>query len=375
MFVRPRSGVAAAVGVAVAVVQLALAGTVAAEGGTPVFGAERSTAVTVCGNSPTAEAIATGDFTGDGRADVAMTDLCGFGVRVLAGRGDGSFEAGRFVATGVLPDGITAGDLDSDGRTDLIVANAIGDVVVLFGDGIGGFGYQVRYFAFGVAPGAIRVADFDRDGRPDFAVAATPSTVFRNNGDRTFRAESLLAGFVSVGLETADFDADGNTDIVVAGGFPVVLNVLYGNGNGTFGRNRTLLAPELVQEAIRVADLDSDGRADIVGVTSLGGINVWMGGEDVPRQSNWMLGTPGNAGLALADFDGDGHTDLVTADSITMHITLWRGDGAGGFVRAEWHSAPATVESVEPVDLDGDGELDLVAAPMVGPWLSVYLHN
>ncbi len=374
MFMGRRSG-AVALGAVAAVVQVAIAATAPAQGWPPVFGAERSTAVTVCGNSPTAEAIATGDFTGDGRADVAMTDLCGFGVRVLAGRGDGSFEPGRYLATGVLPDGITAGDLDSDGRTDLIVANAIGDVVVLYGDGSGGFDHQARYFAFGIAPGAIRIADFDRDGRPDFAVAATPATVFRNNGDRTFTATSLLTGFASVGLETADFDGDGNPDIVVAGGFPVVLNVLYGNGNGTFGRGRTLLAPELVQEAIRVADLDGDGRADIVGVTSLGGINVWMGGEDGPRQSNWMIGTPGNAGLALADFDGDGRADLVTADSITMCVTLWRGDGAGGFVRAEWHSAPATVESVEPVDLDGDGKLDLVAAPMIGPWLSYYLHN
>ncbi|MFC9996982.1 FG-GAP repeat domain-containing protein [Nocardia sp. NPDC127526] len=349
--------------------------TALSDPGGQVFGPERAVPVTVCGNSPTAEAIATGDFTGDGRADVALTDLCAFGIRVLAGRGDGTFEPGRHFFTGVVPDGITAADLDGDGRLDLIVANGLGDLVVLFGDGLGGFAEQGRYFAQGLAPGAVRAADFDEDGRLDFAVAATPSAVFRNNGDRTFTGSTLMAGIASVGLETADFDADGNADIVVASGFPVVLNVLYGNGTGGFGRNRTLLAPDLVQEAIRVADIDHDGRPDIVGVTSLGGVNVWLGGETGPRQSNWTIGTPGNAGLALADFDGDGHVDMVAADSITLNITLWRGDGTGRFTRAEWHSAPASVESVEAVDLNGDGRLDLVAGPMIGPWLSTYLHN
>ncbi|UFS96880.1 FG-GAP repeat domain-containing protein [Nocardia huaxiensis] len=361
---------------AVATAAQLAAGTARTDPGTPVFGPEHSVAVTVCGNSPTAEAIATGDFTGDRRADVAVTDLCGFGIRVLPGRGDGGFEPPRYLPTGIAPDGITAGDLDGDGALDLIVANAVGDIVTLYGDGTGGFAEQGRYFAWGVALGAIRTADFDRDGRLDFAVAATPSTVFHNDGGRgAFTGRSLVAGFASVGLETADFDADGNADIVVASGFPVMLTVLYGNGTGNFGRARTVLAPDLIQEAIRVADVDHDGRPDVVGVTSLGGVNVWLGGEDGPRQSNWTIGTPGNAGLALADFDGDDRVDMVVADSITLHLTLWRGDGTGRFARAEWHSAPASVESVEAVDLNGDGKLDLVAGPMVGPWISTYLHN
>lgn len=342
---------------------------------TPLFGPERAIPVTWCGNSPTAEALTTGDFTGDGVVDVAMTDLCGFGVRVLPGRGDGSFEADRFVWSGFFPDALTSADLDGDGARDLIVANAIGDMVTLYGDGSGNFIEQGRYWAQGFAPGATRVADFNNDGRLDFAVAATPSTVFLNTGGRGFAGQTLLTGLASVGLEVADFDADGNTDVVVASGFPVVLNVLYGNGNGSFGRNHTLLAPDLIQEAIRVADVNNDGRPDVVGVTSIGGLNVWLGSDQGLRPSNWTIGSIGNAGLALADLDDDGDIDLVTADSVQLRMSVYRGDGTGRFQWIEAHFAPASVESVEFVDLNGDGKLDMITAPMVGPWLSTYLHT
>ncbi|MFX0577680.1 FG-GAP repeat domain-containing protein [Nocardia nepalensis] len=340
-----------------------------------IFGPERSVAVTVLGNTPTAEGIATADFDGDGHIDVAMTDELGFGIRLLPGRGDGTFDPAGYIPTGIAPDALTAGDLDRDGNPDLLVSNAIGDIVVLYGDGHGGFAEQGRYFAQGLVPGAARIADFDNDGRPDFAVAAFPVGVFLNNGDRTYTGRPYFASTVAVGLQPADFDGDGNTDIVVASGFPVVLTVLYGNGDGSFGRPQALLAPDLIQEAIRVADMNGDGRPDIVGVTSLGGINVWLNSDHGLRQSNWSIGSPGNAGLALADFDGDGKMDIVTGDSILMHVTFWRGDGAGHFTRTEWHTAPWLVESVETADLNNDGKPDLLAGPFIGPWLSVYLHT
>lgn len=332
--------------------------------------------VTVCGVSPTAEAIAHGDFTGDGHVDLVVTDECGFGIQLLHGHGDGTFDPPRYLFTGIAPDAVTAADLDGDGNLDLIVSNAIGDIVVLYGDGHGQFPDQRRYFAQGLAPGAIRVGDFNHDGHLDFAVAATPSTVFLNNGDRSFTGHTLLAGFAAVGLEVADFDGDGNLDIAVATGFPVVVNVLYGDGHGGFGRNQTLLAPDLVQEAIRVADVNNDGHPDLVGVTSLGGMNVWLNdGHGNLQPSHWTYASPGTAGLALADLYGHGNLDLVTADSATGHLTIWRGDGRGEFTRSEWYTAPFTIESTELIDLRGNGKLDIVTAPMIGPWISVYLHN
>ncbi|MFF2555417.1 FG-GAP repeat domain-containing protein [Nocardia sp. NPDC058058] len=340
------------------------------------FAPARLIPVTLCGVSPTAEAIAHGDFDGDGRVDLVVTDECGFGIQLLRGHGDGAFDDPRYLPTGVAPDAVSAVDLDADGKLDLIVSNALGDIVILYGDGSGSFPDQRRYLSQGLAPGAIRAGDFDHDGRMDFAVAATPSTVFLADGERGFTGHSVGAGFASVGLETADLDGDGNLDLVVASGVPVVLNALYGDGRGGFGRNQTLLGPDLVQEAIRSADVNGDGHPDVVGVTSLGGLNVWLNdGHGALLASRYSYASPGTAGLALADLDGDGTADLVTADSVTGHVTLWRGDGHGGFARSAWYPSPFTLESTELIDLRGTGQLDIVAAPMVGPYIAVYLRT
>ncbi|MFB7719551.1 FG-GAP repeat domain-containing protein [Nocardia sp. NPDC056100] len=347
----------------------------AASSGT-TFAPGRLVPVTLCGVSPTAEAIAHGDFDGDGRVDLVVTDECGFGIQMLRGNGDGTFAAPRYIPTGVAPDAVTAVDLDGDGHLDLIVSNAIGEMVILYGDGLGGFADQRRYFAQGLAPGAIRAGDFDHDGHLDFAVAATPSTVFLADGARGFIGHTVAAGLASVGLETADLDGDGNLDLIVASGVPVVLNALYGDGHGGFGRNQTLLGPDLVQEAIRSADVNNDGHPDVVGVTSLGGLNVWLNdGHGTLLASRYSYASPGTAGLALADLYGTGNLDMITADSVTAHITLWRGDGHGGFTRTEWYPAPFTLESTELIDLRGTGQLDLVTAPMIGPYIAVYLRN
>ncbi|MGX1778838.1 FG-GAP repeat domain-containing protein [Nocardia brasiliensis] len=340
-----------------------------------LFGPQIFGAATLCGNSPTAEGIAPGDFTGDAIPDLVLTDFCASGLVLLAGRGDGTFDAPTRIPTGLAPDAVTAAELDGDGNLDLIVSNAINDVLVLYGDGSGGFADQSRYFVPGLAPGAVVAADFDRDGALDFAVAATPSVVFSATDTRTFTGRAVAAGVAATGIGAADFDSDGIIDLAVLSGVPL-LTIGFGLGDGTFGRIAHFAAPALVQEAMRVADITGDNRPDVVTVNSLGGINVWLGtGRGVSFPPNWSYGTLGNAGLALGDVTGDGVVDLITADSVVAHVTIYRGDGAGHFERVEYHWAPISVESLALVDLNRDGRLDIVAAPMAGPGLSVYLHK
>ncbi len=92
--------------------------------------------------------IATGDFNGDGKLDMAVTDSyngnSGNAVTLLAGNGDGTFTATNTKLQGnaYQPEGIVAGDFYSDGTgaTDLAVADfASDDVTVLLNDGTGTF--------------------------------------------------------------------------------------------------------------------------------------------------------------------------------------------------------------------------------------------
>ena len=74
-----------------------------------------------------------GDFTGDGRTDLAVANSGDNDVSVLLGNGDGTFQTQVTYAVGTDPDAIVAGDFTGDGRTDLAVANTFGSA----GDDLG----------------------------------------------------------------------------------------------------------------------------------------------------------------------------------------------------------------------------------------------
>ena len=74
-------------------------------------------------------AITTGDFDGDGKVDLAITDQAENSVSVLVGNGDGSFQSPQEVNTGNFAAGVAAGDFNGDGRLDVAVANTTGGTV------------------------------------------------------------------------------------------------------------------------------------------------------------------------------------------------------------------------------------------------------
>ena len=118
------------------------------------------------------EALALGDFDGDGQLDFAYLwskgNLWPAQLSIVPGHGDGSFGTPLTFDVGVSPSYLIAGDVDGDGRLDLVTVDGLAaDARVLLSQAGGTFTQQI--YAAGAFPSNVVVADFDSDGKPDLA--------------------------------------------------------------------------------------------------------------------------------------------------------------------------------------------------------------
>ena len=232
--------------------------------------------------------VVTGDFNGDGVTDIAAADNAQNFIRVLiggknpgTGNWDGTFAAAIGYPTSNLPLAIAAGDFTGDGITDLVCTESFNSTVALFiGAGSGGVGNGTflapLHVAAGLEPYDIGTGDFNDDGRLDLVVASGDFDgvrVLLGTGTGFFPVVTpYLVGSTCSGVAVADFDQDGIDDLVVtnssAFGATNQMNLLRGLGSGGVG-NGMFDTPVSYDDCCTpvhplTADLDGDGRADVV---------------------------------------------------------------------------------------------------------------
>jgi len=124
------------------------------------------------GSSP--RSVGIGDLNGDNKPDLAVANLhdpSSNTVSVLLGAGDGSFGPKADYQTGDGPSSVAVGDIDGDGRPDLAVTNLYSfSISVLLGRGDGTFGMKIDY-GTNTSPYGIAMADLNGDGRPDLVAS------------------------------------------------------------------------------------------------------------------------------------------------------------------------------------------------------------
>jgi hypothetical protein len=300
------------------------------------------------------------DATSTGRADAsarfAVHDA--FGAAMTSAAAGGAFDAA---------------DLDRDGAPDAVLADAAG-VRVLRGDGAGAFATIATWPEAGVR--RVRIADIDADGALDvLTLHADRLLVRRGDGAGGFgAATTILLEPGSADFVIGDFDENGRPDLAVASGDGIAnrVSIRLGMAAAPDGTPQfagpVYTALSAIPTALVSADLDGDGVLDLV-TAHASGIAVLRGGGTGGRGdgsfhvvTNRSFGMGDVRALHVADVDGDGRLDIVAADSAAGAVLACAGDGACGLaapVRFACSSAPLDVALA---DLDRDGSLDAMAS-------------
>lgn len=313
------------------------------------------------------QAVAAGDFNGDGFPDLAITTSnpnipFASELTILLGRGDGTFQTGmKDVQNLVNPAGVVAADFDGDGKLDLAVANW-GRVSIFRGNGDGTFQTPVHYAGGGLASYRIVVADFNGDGKADLALTqSTGVDILTGNGDGTFQAPVVVAMPGIADLAAADFDGDGRTDLVTTGNYSVTFRLQ--KPDGTFDDPQTFGSASY-GGAVAARDLNGDGIADLV-VTGLS-LTEFFGRSDGRIAAGTNLTCPFvTSAVALADFDGDGVTDIVLTSLGTLAILPGNSDGT--FRAAISFPARTNMTGIAVADFKGDRRASVAAISSINP--------
>jgi hypothetical protein len=258
------------------------------------------------------------------------------------------------IATGGRgPRWVSVADVNLDGNPDILVTNAdSGTVTVLMGDGRGQFRQAKRSpFAAGGQPNDLAVADMNGDGNLDLVIPnhQTPYiTILLGDGKGGFAPAPGSPFDVHSyphphGVAVAAFDGDGKLDVMTDSWGHNQVELLPGDGKGGLRMpGRYFATGHRPYERLRTADFNHDGHADVV-TTNLddGTVSVLLG--DGKGGLHDAPGSPVAAGakpweMAVADVDADGNADLViipyqreVANDAQNVVTVLFGNGRGAF--------------------------------------------
>jgi uncharacterized membrane protein YphA (DoxX/SURF4 family) len=295
------------------------------------------------------------------------------------------------IKVGNAPGSVEVGDFNHDSYNDLAVTSETdSSVTILLGNGKGGFTQPGNspFFA-GSIPNDICVADFNKDGNPDLAFANHERkylTVLPGDGKGNFTQEKnspvTTVGIPHVhGVAAGDFNNDGWLDLVTDSWGNDQVEVLFGDNNTSFGKQRRFFkVGKRPYQRLRVADVNGDMISDII-TTNTEANNATVLLADGKGGFNEAVGSPfacgdNPFGIAIGDVNADGKPDLAIINSPSSMgegkgedgLTVLLNDGTGKFtiLRGSPYPAGQNPNRVAMGDVTGDGLKDIVTSDYEG---------
>lgn len=322
--------------------------------------------------------MASGDFDGDSKLDLAVVSIGTELVAVHFGDGSGGFSPPLLLATGAgsTPAKVAAGNLDQANGDDLAVLLAGQNMVAVVLSQVGrNFAAPVPY-STNLGPTEVVLADYNGDTYLDVSVVnnidSNVSVLLNDRSGGLNLGISTMTGPGPLGHAARDFNQDGKIDVVVSNAIDNTLSILLGDGQGNFEAAPPVNVGNVPSNVV-LADANEDGRADIL-VLASGDRQI----QEIPIQAGGVIGFKNSVdanpkSVVAADFNGDGYEDMAVTSFNAKTVTLLRGNGSGLFAPMGTLGTSAGPTGLLVRDFNGDGRVDIVVSNQSVNSLQVFL--
>jgi hypothetical protein len=277
---------------------------------------------------------------GNGQVDLVVANHDSSNVSVLVGNGDGTFQPARTIdvkaqASGLdsHPLALQVGDFNGDGKPDVLISQFVGFdagesvATVLPGNGDGTFGAPITQ-NLNMELVGLAVGDFNGDGKLDIAQADVfgGAVVFAGNGDGTFGAPRFLTtgGANPFGLASGDFNGDGRPDLAVANTFSNTVGVLLNIGQvsaATITLHTSVPSPAADQPETLTATVTSPTGTPTGTVTFFDGNRAISSGTlNAAGQVTVTVALGAGNHVLRADYQGDNAFDPSTSAVVNQTV-------------------------------------------------------
>ena len=283
--------------------------------------------------------LAVGDFNNDQHIDLVYSAFYDNFLGVWLGNGDGTFQPPIIFWSGSqdISGDIYVAHFNKDNYLDIVVSHYWqGHIYIFLGNGDGSFTELLSNpIIIEDLKVSMNVGDFNNDGYSDFVVSDRSRNyivVFLGNGDGTFKRQKRMftgPNFIPESVTVGDLNGDHQADIALSYNERNSISIMFGHGNGTFNikQNFPTEKRSASHPSVVLNDLNEDGLLDIITDGAIPYcIDVLLGqgngSFEAQRIFSIKIQSEMTTGLITGDFNGDGHQDILGAKSTTNHLNV-----------------------------------------------------
>ncbi|TAE91270.1 MAG: VCBS repeat-containing protein, partial [Bacteroidetes bacterium] len=345
------------------------------------------------GTGTTPQGIITADLDNDGKQDIIVGNTGSSSISIFR-----NISASSAITLSAKTDYPTASpinyvhsaDLDGDGKIDLVTSSNSGNTFSIFRNttsAIGMITFAARQDITGtVTPSNFDLQDIDGDSKVDLVGCnyfSNTFSVFRNTSSAGTISlapkQDIICGNSPGSIVVYDMDNDNKKDVAItlynANQITIFRNTTSQIGNPTFS-SITTVGTGTLPNFIKAADIDGDGKKDLVTANWGGNVsvvkNTTSGINAISFQTaqNFIsgAGTSNCQGISLTDFDNDNKIDIAVGNRGNNSISVFRNTTATGIINSSSLAAQVAFSvnsfptELFASDLNGDGKMDLLVA-------------